>query len=290
MNFIRKFVGDKRFYKMLIVLVIPLIIQQGITNFVSLLDNVMVGGLGTDSISAVAIVNQLIFIFNLAIFGGLSGASIFGAQFFGKGDVDGLRNTFRFKLIFGIVTSIIAIAALWIFGEPLISLFLHDNGGNTEELKTTLTYGMDYLKIMLVGLVPFMIDQTYAGTLRETGETIAPMVASVIAIVLNLVLNYLLIFGNFGFPKLGVAGAAIATVISRYVEMIYVLVHTHRHVDKYPFICGAYKTFKVPAALVKKITRTGAPLLFNEVLWSMGMTVKGHSPISTAKLSSGSKW
>lgn len=277
MKILKKYIGDKAFYKYIIALVIPLIVQQGITNFVSLLDNVMVGGLGTASISSVAIVNQLIFVFNLTLFGGLSGASIFGAQFFGKGDHEGLRQTFRFKMMFGVVVSVLAILLFLFCAEPLINLFLHEEGGSPEALEETLALGKQYITIMLWGLVPFMIVQTYAGTLRETGETVAPMVASVIAILVNLVFNYLLIYGTFGFPRLGVAGAAIATVLSRYVEMVYVVVHTHRHPDKYAFIVGAYSSLHVSGSLVRKIAVTGTPLLLNEVLWSVGMTVINQS-------------
>lgn len=262
---------------MVVLLIIPLIVQQGITNFVNLLDNIMVGGLGTASISSVAIVNQLIFVFNLAIFGGLSGASIFGAQFFGVGDHKGLRETFRFKLMFGLVLSIMAIIALGLFGETLVSSFLSKESSSPQQITETLESAKSYMFIMLWGLVPFMLVQTYAGTLRETGETVAPMIASIIAIFTNLILNYLLIFGNFGFPKMGVAGAALATVISRYVEMAYVLLHTHRHPDRYQFIVGVYKSLHVSGSLVKKIAITGTPLLLNEVLWSLGMTLINQS-------------
>lgn len=268
----RKWIGDKAFYRMVFSLIIPLVIQQGITNFVNLLDNVMVGGLGTESISAVAIVNQIIMVFNLTLFGGLSGASIFGAQFFGKGDVDGMRHTFRFKLYFGAAVCVLGLGLFLTCGETFISLFLRgESDGGSMEL--TLANGLEYMHVMLWGLVPFMIVQTYAGTLRETGETVAPMIASVIAIVLNLTLNYMLIFGHFGFPRWGVKGAAVATVISRYVEMIYVVVHTHRHSEKYAFIAGAYSSGHVPANLVRKIAMTGTPLLLNETFWSLGMTV-----------------
>ena len=197
---LKKFIGDKRFYRMVLTLVVPIVIQQGITNLVNLLDNVMVGGLGTESISAVAIVNQILMVFNMTIFGGLSGASIFGAQFFGKGDQDGMRHTFRVKLYFGVLTTLLAVALLVVRGEGFIDLFLRgeSDGG---DVALTLAEGMRYLQVMLWGLIPFMVVQVYAGTLRETGETVAPMVGSVIAIVLNLVLNYLLIFGHLGCPR-----------------------------------------------------------------------------------------
>lgn len=271
MRFWKRYVGDKQFYRMVLQILIPLVVQQGITSFVNLLDNVMVGGLGTESISAVAIVNQIVMVSNLALFGGLAGASIFGAQFFGKGDTDGMRHTFRFKLYFGVIMSLLAIGVFMRFGDLFINLFLlgESDGGN---LALTLQEGREYLAIMLWGLLPFAIVQTYAGTLREMGETVAPMIASVIAILTNLVLNYLLIFGNFGFPQWGVRGAAVATVVSRYVEFVYVLVHAHRHTDKYRFLQGAYHSGYVPGALMKKIAITGSPLLANEILWSLGMT------------------
>ena len=273
---LKKFIGDKRFYRMVLTLVVPIVIQQGITNLVNLLDNVMVGGLGTESISAVAIVNQILMVFNMTIFGGLSGASIFGAQFFGKGDQNGMRHTFRVKLYFGVLTTLLAAVLLVVRGEGFIDLFLRgeSDGG---DVALTLAEGMRYLQVMLWGLVPFMVVQVYAGTLRETGETVAPMVGSVIAIVLNLVLNYLLIFGHLGCPRMGVTGAAVATVISRYVEMVYILAHTHAHPEKYPFIQRLFSSLYVPGALVKKIVVTGLPLLLNEVLWSLGMTFINQS-------------
>ena len=273
---LKKFVGDKRFYRMVLTLVVPIVIQQGITSLVNLLDNVMVGGLGTESISAVAIVNQILMVFNMTIFGGLSGASIFGAQFYGKGDQNGMRHTFRVKLYFGVLTTLLAVVLLVVRGEGFIDLFLRgeSDGGNVA---LTLSEGMRYLQVMLWGLIPFMVVQVYAGTLRETGETVAPMVGSVIAIVLNLVLNYLLIFGHLGFPRMGVTGAAVATVISRYVEMVYILAHTHAHPEKYPFIQRLFSSLYVPGSLVRKIAVTGLPLLLNEVLWSLGMTFINQS-------------
>ena len=97
-NVRKKFIGDKQFYKMVLAIAIPIMIQNGITNFVSLLDNIMVGQIGTEQMSGVAIVNQLIFVYNLCIFGGVSGAGIFTAQYFGQKDDEGIRHTFRFKL------------------------------------------------------------------------------------------------------------------------------------------------------------------------------------------------
>ncbi|MFQ7752377.1 MAG: MATE family efflux transporter [Acutalibacteraceae bacterium] len=275
-KFKETFIGDRAFYRDLLILVIPMIIQQGITSFVSLLDNVMVGRLGTESMSGVAIVNQLLFVFNLTIFGGLAGASIFGAQFFGKGDHHGVRAAFRFKIIFSMLMTVLAIAALAVFGEPLIGLFLTDDGSGGD-LALTLSEAKSYLLVMLFGLVPFAFSQSYSSTLRETGETVSPMTASIIAILTNLILNYILIFGSFGAPRLGVVGAAIATVISRYVEAAYLMVQTHRHPEKYPFIIDAFKSLHIPGDIVRRILVTGTPLVLNELLWSIGTTMVSQS-------------
>ena len=272
MKILKKFIGDKAFYQKVIKLIIPIIIQQGITNVVNLLDNIMVGTLGTEPMSGVAIVNQIIFVFNLTIFGGISGVSIFGAQFFGIGDNLGVKHTFRFKFIFCVVSTAIALSALIPFGDELIMLFL-DNEANADlDLTITLGYALDYLMIAIIGLVPFMIVQVYTSTLRETGETVAPMIASVISIGVNFVLNLVLIFGFLWIPAMGVRGAALATVIARFIEMIYIVLYTHKNKGKYPFIDGVYRSLKVPLPLVWKIIKTGTPLLLNEVLWSMGTT------------------
>ena len=266
-----RFIGNKAFYKSVVTLLIPIVIQQFITSFVSLLDNIMVGSLGTEAISAASIANQVMLVFILAVFGGMSGAGIYGAQFFGKGDTDGMRYTFRCKMYFGVLISAAAILVYLFFGESFIAAFLkgESNGG---DLALTQRGGCDYLNIMLWGLPPFALVQVYAGTLREAGETRAPMFAGICAILTNLFGNWVLIFGHLGAPAMGVQGAAIATVVSRYVELLIVASHAHRHTDKYPFFAGSYKSLYVPGSLAMKILRTATPLLINEILWSLGMT------------------
>ena len=268
---LKRFIGDRAFYKSVLRLLLPIIVQQFISSFVSLLDNVMVGRLGTEAISATSIANQVLMVYNLAIFGGLGGISIFGAQFYGKGDMDGMQHTFRFKLHFSLGCTLLALAVYLVFGEAFIQSFLtgSSDGG---DLALALREGVTYLRVMLWGILPFALVQTYAGSLRETGETVAPMVAGIIAIVTNLFLNWVLIFGHLGAPALGVRGAAIATVISRWAELAVVTVHAHRHTGKYVFLRGAYRSARVPAALMRKMIPMALPLLVNEILWSLGMT------------------
>ncbi|MBE5885814.1 MAG: MATE family efflux transporter [Lachnospiraceae bacterium] len=252
---------------MVLKIAIPIIIQMAITNFVGLLDNIMVGQVGTEQMTGVAVVNQLLFVFNICIFGGVSGAGIFGAQFYGSGNEDGLRYVLRFKMIICCLISVVALTLLVLFPEFLINLFLTDTGEG--DVQATLMYGKQYLWIMLFGLIPFAIKEAYASSLKETEETVLPMKASAVAVFINLILNALLIFGLFGFPKLGVVGAAIATVISRYVEFAIVIISCHR--GKRAFFKGVYKNLYIPKWLIQQIIYKGAPLLLNEALWSAGI-------------------
>ena len=269
---IRKLFGDKAFYRMVLAIAVPVMVQSGITQFVSLLDNLMVGRIGTEEFGGVAIANQLIFVFNLCIFGGLSGAGIFSAQYSGKNDVDGMRHVLRFKLYFVIAASVLGILILHFFGSPLISLFLHE-GSEEGDLVKTLNFGLDYLKIMLIGLPLYAVSQCYASSLKETGETFIPMIGSGTAVLVNLVFNYILIFGKFGFPVMGVRGAAIATVLSRVVELAIIAIWAHTHTKRFGFFSKLYSSFRVPKALTFDIIKKGSPLMFNELLWSMGMSI-----------------
>ena len=270
MSLRKKLIGSRAFYASVLALLVPMIVQQGITQFVNLLDNVMVGRLGTAPMSSVAIVNQIVFIFNLTIFGGLSGVSIFGAQFAGKKDQEGIRYTLRFRLIFVLVVTALGILVFLLFGEQLFRLYLTEDASSPEDIAATLGFCNQYIAIMLFGLLPFAINQCFSSTLRDVGETFSPMVASVLAICVNLVGNYLLIYGSFGFPKMGVQGAALATVISRWVEMGFLLLRTWRHRKRFPFLHGLFRNFHVPLPLCKRIAITGTPLLLNETLWSIG--------------------
>lgn len=172
-----KFIGSREFYARVLTIAVPIMVQNGITNFVSLLDNIMVGQLGTEPMSGVSIVNQLIFVYSLCIFGGLAGAGIFTAQYYGQGDHEGIRHTFRYKLWLGLIVTAGALWIFMIFGKNLIQLYLN-GGGDGEDLELTLECGITYLRVMLAGLPAFMILQVYASTLRECGETVVPMRAA----------------------------------------------------------------------------------------------------------------
>lgn len=270
---LNKFMGDKAFYKLALGVAVPIMLQNGITNFVSLLDNIMVGRVGTEQMSGVAIVNQLMFVFNICVFGVLAGAGIFAAQFYGCKNHKGIRDAFRFKVISTVIMLVLGIAVFLFAGDSLIQMYLHGESQQAQNLEAALGFGKQYLAVMLLGMLPFCVEQIYSSTLRECGETALPMKAGVAAVLINLVINYFLIFGSFGAPKLGVVGAAIGTVVSRYIQVAIVVIWTHRHKERFPFIVGVYRSLKVPFNLTSKILVKGAPLMINEALWASGMAM-----------------
>ncbi len=271
---LKKYIGDKAFYRFVLTIAVPIMLQNGITNFVSMLDNIMVGRVGTFAMTGVSVINQLIMIFNLCLFGAVSGIGIFGAQFYGKNDQQGLRFSLRFKFI---VCSVITAAGLGLFlcfGDGLIMQYLKGEGDPGEILKA-FDAAKKYLLVMLVGFVPFSVTQCYSSTLRETGETALPMKASAVAVAVNLCFNAVLIFGvkPLGIPALGATGAAIATVLSRFVEAAIVVVWTHVHKEKNPYITGIFQSFKVPLSLCADMLKKATPLILNETLWAAGIAI-----------------
>lgn len=267
---LKHYIGDRAFYNRVLRVAVPIIIQNGITNFVSLLDNIMVGQVGTVPMSGVSIVNGLLFVFNLCVFGASSGAGIFTAQFHGSQDQEGVRHTFRFKIMSCLVIALAGAGIFLTFGQGLIGLYLTGEG-DAATAAGALGHGLDYLAVMIWGFLPFALCNAYSSTLRETGETMVPMLGGITAVLVNLVLNYVFIFGHLGAPAMGVRGAALATVISRYTELAIVAGWTHLHRDRNPYIVGAYRSMYLPGKLLKSILIKGMPLLVNEFFWSTGM-------------------
>ncbi|MBQ3550426.1 MAG: MATE family efflux transporter [Clostridia bacterium] len=275
---LKRYIGDKAFYKYVLAIAVPIMLQNGITNFVNMLDNIMVGRVGTEAMTGVSVTNQLIFVFNLCLFGAVSGVGIFGAQYYGKKDNEGLRNSLRFKLILCLLITVIGVGIFLLFGNSLITSFLK---GETQTVDPVIAFknAKTYLLIMMIGFIPFALTQSYSSTLRETGETLLPMKAGIVAVLVNLTFNYILIFGvePLGIPRLGAAGAAIATVLSRYVEAAIVIVWTHTHKEKNPYITGLFRNFKMPVSLAFDMLKKALPLTLNETLWASGVAILNQS-------------
>lgn len=258
--------------KRALVLAVPMMIQNGITNAVGLVDHIMVGSLGTEVMTAVSIVGQLLFVYSLAIFGGISGPGIYVAQFYGQGNTEGVRCATRMKAWICMLCTVGGIAILLIGESFFIQLYLH---GESAEIDAALTaaHAKDYLHIMLLGLPAMAVTQIYSGTLRETGCSINPMVAGIVSVSADIIFNWLLIFGNLGFPELGIEGAAIATVIARYLEMTVLVVWTYVRRNQHEFIKGLWRTLNIPREIRRKMIIKTIPIFFNEFLWAEAIAV-----------------
>lgn len=264
-----KLIGNKAFYLSVLTIALPIMLQNAVTSFVGLLDNLMVGRLGTLPMSGVSVVNTLLNIFYLITYATINASGLFLAQYCGKEDNEGMANCFRIKIYTTIILLVIGLVVFGCFGKKLIALYLLNN--SADVIDTTLVIALSYLKIMLVGLVPFVFYCCISFSLRETGETVLPMVASITAVIVNLVLNYCLIFGHFGFMALGSDGAAYATVVSRFVELFIVLFFMFLNRDKVHFLDGLLSRFSVPIDLLQNIIIKGGPLILNEVFYAVGM-------------------
>lgn len=289
---IKRYIGDKAFYKNAMKIAVPILIQNGITNFVALLDNIMVGSVGTVQMAGVAIANTLMFVFNLTVFGAMAGAGIFSAQYHGSNDDEGVKHTMRYKLIAGAALAVLGMLFFTFFGNHLINLYLTGEG-NIEDIEASLNYGHRYIMIILISIPAFIFSQCYSSTMRETGRAVVPMISGLIAVGVNLFFNWVLIYGHFGAPALGSDGAAWATVIARYVEALIVVIWTHSNRDKFPYAKGLYRSSYIPKKLIRDITVKGMPLLFNEALWSGGVallnqcySIRGYNVVAAINISS----
>ena len=275
MGKIKDFFTDKHFFKTVLTIALPMVIQNGVTNFVNVLDNIMVGRINSEATSGVAIVNQFMFVFYLITFGAVSAAGIFTAQYHGKGDIENVKNTFRAKLLICGAASVFGIVLFIFAGSFFINTFLTETESGIDAA-LTFSLGKQYLSVMLFGIVPYSLTQAYASTLRETDRAVPPMAASSAAVAINLVLNYLLIFGKLGFPALGVTGAAVATVVSRYAEFLILFIWVSATKKKSPFFKGAFKSLRVPGALFRRIVKMGFPIMANEFFWALAVTMRNQ--------------
>ena len=244
-----KLFNDKAFYKNLFVIVLPIIIQNAVTSFVNLIDNIMVGQIGTEAMSAVSVCNQLNNVYMFLIFGAFSAVGIFACQFKGKEDNEGILNCFRLKNYLAVFMFSLVLVAVLVFGRPILRLFFN-NPNNTAELsERMIELSLTYFRYMLPGLLFFTFSICINTTLRELGNTFTAMMATVVAIIVNVSLNYVLIFGHFGFPALGVSGAAVATSIARAAEVAILVLFSFRN-SEVCYLTTVFSKFSIVLDLV----------------------------------------
>lgn len=254
---------DKKFFNILLVLAIPIILQNLIGASLNLLDNFMIGSLGESAIAATGIANQYYMLFYHAGNGFVVGAGIFMSQYFGKKDIDSIYKFIGIALLFSQVTSWIFASGGVFFAEDIMRIFTKD------EVVTTL--GKNYLAAVAPSYIFMSVSLSFAMALRSSGYTKIPMYGSMIGLAFNAILNYIFIFGKFGFPELGVTGAALGTTVARFMEMSFIL-HTIYIRDKNIIAGKLNQLFSFSKELINKYLRTATSVVFNDVMWIGGMT------------------
>ncbi|OPJ59192.1 MATE family efflux transporter [Clostridium oryzae] len=255
--------SNKNFFKQIIKIGLPITIQNLVLSSLNLIDTVIIGGLGEVSIASVGLANQYFFLLDLLLFGTVSGASIFTAQYWGKKDIKNIKRILGLCLITTILISFIFMLLALLNSEYIISLFSKDTN--------VIRLGGQYLKIICLSYVVTAITFSFSLNLRSIGYVKTPMIISIIALLINTLLNYILVYGINGYFKFGVKGSAIATLIARCLEMILMI--SVVYIKRYPLASTLRELLDLSSYFVKRFFRVSIPVILNESIWALGITV-----------------
>ncbi len=257
------FPWERDFTRELVNVALPITVQSLLTALLHIIDNVMIGQLGEVELAAVTQANRITFLFQLALFGLSGGTATFVAQFWGKRDLRGVRETMGLSLCLSMLLAVLVVIPCVLFPSHLMRLLLND--------EAAVAVAAQYLSIIAIGYLATAGSQCFGTVQKSTEQARLPMVAGIAAIATNTVLNYCLIFGNLGFPRLGVAGGAIATVIAGFVELLMVIIGGY----VYKFATAARLSELVPRSLafVKRYLTIAMPVIANEGLWALGVVM-----------------
>ena len=256
----------KGFYKTLFSIAVPIIMQNLLQTFVNMMDTIMVGRLGTTEIAAVGLGNQVFFMLSMVTFGVSSGCAIFISQFWGAKDLKGIRKTYGIMLLVCGSVSLAFMAAALAVPHKLLSLYSRD--------EAVIREGARYLKVVAFSYPVMTISFASQMAFRSTERVVLPMVTTAISFGLNIIFNTLLIFGcaPLGIPRMGVAGAAAATVIARSVEMVITVIYSRA--KKYEAISNLRELLGFDRPFIIKLLKVGIPVLLSETLWGLGITTQ----------------
>ena len=258
----KRFIGDKVFYMTTLSIALPIMLQQFITTFVNLIDNIMIGSIGGIALTSVTVANRYYMIFNSMLFGVCGAAAIYVAQFYGAKKNDKCQEVFNMILLWVLVLAIAFISVLFIAPEMVIKIFTDTPEIVSESLK--------YIEYAKYAYLPNGISYAIMLAMRSIGINKVQLKVGSIAVLTNTILNYLLIFGNFGFPEMGIQGAAIATVCARLIEMMIYIVILCRH--KHFFNLDIKGIFTINKTLMASVMKKALPLTFNEIMYSLGIS------------------
>jgi len=251
------------FTKNMLIIAVPIMVQSLITASVNLIDTIMIGKLGESAIASLGITNQMFMLFSILAMGIFTGVGVLISQYWGRKDIARIRAFTSLQVKLGIGLALIFVLIGGLIPERFMSLFTSDS--------SVIDLGASYLRLVIIGYIPFAISGGFGVASRSIGKTVIPMIASVSALLINVVLNYGLIYGNLGMPELGVRGAAIATSIARITEMLVILISVYsfdktlalRIKELIVWNSRAFKEVFVPMSQV----------VLNDLCWALGMIV-----------------
>ena len=255
--------NDKKFFKAMFTLAIPIALQNLILSSLNLVDTIIIGGLGERAIAGVGLANQYFFLLNLILFGIVSGSSIFTAQYWGNRDIPNIKRVLGLCLISGCTAALLFSIGGLIFPREILSIFTKDNA--------VIELGSQYLRIIVFSYIITAITFSYSFILRSTGQVKAPMIVSIFALGINTILNYILVYGYFNMPKMGVRGSALATVIARTVEVTLILLVVYK--KKFVVAAKPKELFDLSANFIKHFFKITSPVIFNESIWALGVSI-----------------
>ncbi|PID82613.1 MAG: hypothetical protein CSB16_00560 [Clostridiales bacterium] len=254
---------NKALIRKTVIIGIPIIIQNIVTSSLHLVDNLMLSHLSENAFASAALANQVSFLLILSVFGLGTGSGVLIAQFYGKKDEKNIRKTISIGVAFAFIIGLLFTVLSVFFPEVILKIFSKDSD--------VITKGTSYLRISAICFIPIAITYIFTAASRSIGNSKISMYSSIIAVVLNVILNWLLIFGNMGFPKLGIVGAAIATVISRFFELIFILVIIKKL--KLSILVKVRDFFDVSKQLLKRYISISLPVVTNEFMWALGHVI-----------------
>lgn len=252
------------FYKTMLAIALPVALQSLISTTLNMVDTVMIGSLGESAIAGVGIANRIFFFYILCVFGTYSGMSIFTSQYWGVKDTLNIRRVMGIMLSIGTFLGLIFTIAAAFFPRPLLSIFIDD--------AQVIEEGAAYLRIVSFSYIVTAISFAFNYGSRSVHQTKIPLISSTLALLTNTFLNYVLIFGHFGFPVMGVRGAAVATLISRSLELVLILGFIYSKKD-HPLAGKFHEMFSYSFAMVKRTVTTALPVFVNESTWALGTTI-----------------
>jgi MATE family, multidrug efflux pump len=256
------FFDDREYYRRLIKIGVPIAVQQLIMSSLNMVGVVMIGQLGAAPLAAVGLANQIFFLLNLVLFAIGSGSAMFTAQLWGIRDIRSIRKVLGLALTLGLLVAMFFLVIAELLPEQVLSIYSKD--------PVVIALGSDYLRIIGFSFILYAISFCFSSVLRSTGDVKTPLIVTITSLSFNVLLSYTLIFGIFGFPSMGVNGAAIAVICSRILECTLLLILTYR---KHSPAAGKLKElFSYDRVFALRVLKPIMPVLGNEILWSLGVT------------------